>query len=204
MERRSKSNEIQADPKLAYLVITQNAIIRFPNGEGCKKRTKRLKYEWGGNEMIVSPTPATDEYGGENGRGRSGNGANAEAEEQNAQDESKAVEEKGTNTPTEEAVNIKEGRQGEQEQENGGDRIKGRLMALLRYQKQKYSIQGVWRGFVKMDEVLETPPMKDLEEQTFVIKDVIEKNPDTFQLEVWKKDEYIRLVWKEGPADILK
>ena len=46
---------------------------------------------------------------------------------------------------------------GEQEKEIA---IKERLITLLRHQKRKYNLQGVWHGYVKISEVLETPPMK--------------------------------------------
>ena len=165
---------------------------------------KRLRCEWNGDEMTVYPTPTADEYEGKHRRRWKGNWTNAETKGRYAQDGSKAVEEQGANTSTEEEVNIIEGGHGEKEKEKGDDRIKERLGTLLRQQKKQYNLQGVWRGYVKIDEVLETPPMKDLGEQTNGIKEVIKKNPYIFELEAWKKEEYIRLVWDEGPAEKLK
>ena len=196
--------EIQAGPGLSRYKITKNDIIRMSEGEGCKKGMKRLRCEWNGDEMTVRPTPMADEYEGKRRRRWQGNWNNAGTKGWYAQDGSKVVEEQGANTLAEEAVNIIEGGNGEQEQEKGDDRIKERLRTLLRHQKQQYNLQGVWRGYVKIDEVLETPPMKDLGEQANGIKEVIKKNPDIFELEAWKKEEYIRLVWGEGPAEKLK
>ena len=72
--------------------------------------------------------------------------------------------------------------QGDQEKEIA---IKERLITLLRHQKRKYNLQGVRRGYVKISEALETPPMKKAEEQTKMIKGMIEKT-ETF------------LSWKHG------
>ena len=75
---------------------------------------------------------------------------------------------------------------------------------ILRYQKQNCNLQRVWRGFVKIDDVLATPQMKGLEAQSKTVKDAIEEEPCTFEQEIWKNEEYIRLVWKGSPVDTLK
>ena len=84
------------------------------------------------------------------------------------------------------------------------EEIKEQLKAILRYQKQTYNLRSIWQGFVKLDDVLGTPPMKELGAQAKAIEGVIENGPNTFEKEIWKNEEYIRLVWSGGPEGIRK
>ena len=87
----------------------------------------------------------------------------------------------------------------------GSGEIEEKLKAILRYQKKNYNLQSVWQGFVKIDDVLETPPMKELGAQAKAIKDAIDEDPDTFGgKEIWKNEEYIRLVWNGESAGTQK
>ena len=45
---------------------------------------------------------------------------------------------------------------------------------------------------------------RTVEEQTKMIKGMVEKNKDIFELETWKQEEYIRLVWNDKLSDRLE
>ena len=60
--------------------------------------------------------------------------------------------------------------QGQEREEKGTDtrnseEITSKLKEITRYQKRTYDIRSIWQGFVKIDDVLETPPMEALKAQ---------------------------------------
>ena len=120
------------------------------------------------------------------------------------QEGSKAVGEKGTDNSfgKHQAKNTAESGQGENMK--GSGEIKEKLNAILRYRKKNYNLQSVWQVFVKIDDVLETPPMKELGAQAKAIKDAIDEDPNTIEKEIWKNEEYIRLVWNGESAGTQK
>ena len=75
------------------------------------------------------------------------------------------------------------------------EKIAAKLKEIPRYQKRTYGMRSVWQGFVRIDDVLETPPTKELRVQKRDIENAIVKDPKTFEEETWKEDKYIRLRW---------
>ena len=75
------------------------------------------------------------------------------------------------------------------------EKITVKLKEILRYQKRTYDLRSVWQGFVRVGDVLDTPPMKELKAQRKDIENASNKDPKTFGEEIWKDDKYIRLRW---------
>ena len=73
--------------------------------------------------------------------------------------------------------------------------IIAKLKEIIRYQKRVYGLRSVWKGFVKMEDVLETQPMKELEAQRKDFEYAIAEEPKTIEEETWKGGKYIRLKW---------
>ena len=72
---------------------------------------------------------------------------------------------------------------GEREQEtNRSEKIITKLNEVIRYQKRTYDLRAIWQGFVKIDDVLDTPPIKDLKEQGEDLEDAEIKEPKTFEV----------------------
>ena len=96
--------------------------------------------------------------------------------------------------------------QWQQREEEGTDtrnseKITEKLNEIIRYQRRTYDLRSIWQVFVKIDDVLETPPTKGLKAQKRDIENAITKDPRTFEEETWKEGKYIRLKWGGNQED---
>ena len=97
-----------------------------------------------------------------------------------------------------EQADIKEDKKADVENSEG---LIVNLKEILRYQKRLYDIRSVWQGFVKMEDVLETQPMKELKAHRKDFEYAIGKDQKTCEEETWKGEKYIRLMWNGGKEE---
>ena len=99
------------------------------------------------------------------------------------------------------------------EQENGeekemdmknSEKITAKLKEILRYQNRTYDIRSIWEGYVKMDDVLETQPKKELKAQRKDFAHAIMTDAKTFEEETWEAEKYIRLKWNGCQEELQK
>ena len=70
------------------------------------------------------------------------------------------------NNPPTQIVREQVQERGEREPEAGkSEKIVTKLKEIPRYQKRTYDLRTLWQGFVRIDDLIDTPPMKELKAQ---------------------------------------
>ena len=70
------------------------------------------------------------------------------------------------NNPSTKTVREQAQEKGEKETEiKNSEKITAKLKEIPRYQKRTFELRTVWRGFVRVGDVLDTPQMKELKAQ---------------------------------------